>query len=109
MLEDVLLEEPAPVSVPVVVFGFVAGSTALAGSVAFGETAGVLSVYWPITEKPVRPWISSLVGSRPSGDPFFRPSTPRICGRSSRFIGLTRCAVTMNINSVSFFWNDFDV
>ena len=34
---------------------------------------------------------------------------PRICGKSSRSTGFTKCAVTMNINSVSLFWNDLDL
>src|SRR6185295_3943549 len=108
VLEDVLLEELALVSVPAFTFGLSEGSVPLAGAAIPGVAVGVPSVFWPVTERPVLPWISSVLGSRPRGDPFFNPSTPRICGKSSRLTGFTNWAVTMNINSVSFFWNDLE-
>ena len=51
----------------------------------------------------------SPFGSTPNGELPFRPSMPRMFGRSSPLIGLTRRAVTKNISSVSFFSNDFDL
>src|SRR6266566_5530878 len=55
VLEDVPVEEPSLVSVPLFAFGSAAGSIAFAGSTGFGLTIGFSSLFWPVTEKPVLP------------------------------------------------------
>jgi len=39
------------------------GTENVSGIVGFGVAAGVSSVFWPVTEKPVLPWISVLIAA----------------------------------------------
>src|SRR5437867_9784588 len=90
-----LLPSPAGgCDVGVATFGLATGSVVAGGVDVPGSG---------VTMNPVGPVTAPLFGSTPSNEPFFKFSTAGIRGRSSRLTGFTTCAVTMNINSLSFF------